>query len=644
MSENYRRNNLDRSSSPYLLQHSGNPIWWQEWRMEVLEHAVAKKKPLLVSVGYATCHWCHVMAAEAFSDQETADFMNESFICIKVDREQRPDIDQYMMQFIQALTGSGGWPLNVFLTPDLRPVHALTYAPARTSGNRNSFLGIARAVADYLQSEGANIRPFSASVDESPATEADTLIEGITSYYDTEAGGFGTSQKFPPHSTLLFMLYSLAIKDDEELKRVATVTLDAMMLRGLNDHLQGGIFRYCVDREWTIPHFEKMLYDQAMALWSYSLGYRVTGNEEYRRMAEKILRSLDECFEKDGLYISAFNADTDHEEGVTYLWEMNELESELGTEDFKRFCQVYDITTDGNFEGRNHLVRKNSVQLTSIEEKLLAIRKKRNQPTHDDKILCGINALTAISLIQAGRFLHRPDLEDKAVGVVKKLLENFWDSTSLGHSFYEGILQRQSFLGDAGTLLLAVTMLYETDESWAGMMNQMSDYVKSFKVDGKWIESEAEDFQKVYASWFDHPVPSSVSLAETALTRVSLLTGMEVTAVTYRRPHHSDFYNINALMANDHFHVYTTKEPASWNDIPANSIQKRGAPETDCYDGTCRLLPVINFIALIGAPARRALERENIKTLEDLSKWSEKEIINLHGMGPGTIPKLKKKL
>ncbi len=549
MPENFRRNNLDRSSSPYLLQHSGNPIWWQEWRREVLDHAAAKNKPMLVSVGYATCHWCHVMAAEAFSDQETADFMNESFICIKVDREQRPDIDQYMMQYLQALTGSGGWPLNVFLTPDLRPVHALTYAPALTAGNRNSFLSVATAVTGYLQSDGVNIRPFSASVEEPPATEADALIEDLTSYFDNDSGGFGTSQKFPPHSTLLFMLYSLAVDDDEELKKMATVTLDAMMLRGLNDHLQGGIFRYCVDRDWTIPHFEKMLYDQAMALWSYSLGYRVTQKEEYRRMAEKILRCLDESFETDGLYISAFNADTDHEEGVTYLWDAKELESELGPEDFKKFCQVYDISAEGNFEGLNHLVRKNSSQLASMEEKLLAIRKKRKQPTHDDKILCGINALTAISLIQAGRSLQRPDLDDKAATVVKKLLVTFWDGTSLGHSLYEGTLQRQSFLADAGALLLAVTMLYETDESWAGLMNVISDYVISFKVDGKWIESEAEDFQKVYASWFDNPVPSSVSLAETALTRAALLTGREVTPVEYRRPHHSDFYNINALIS-----------------------------------------------------------------------------------------------
>ncbi len=193
----WQRNNLDRSSSPYLRQHAGNPIWWQEWKRETLDHAVTENKPLLVSVGYATCHWCHVMAAEAFSDPETASYLNANFISIKVDREQRPDIDQYMMQFIQTQTGSGGWPLNVFLTADLRPVHALTYAPAQGAGGRTSFLGIAQAVIDYLQSNGNSIRPFSASEEEAPQADAEELTESLSEYYDRESGGFGCRSEVP---------------------------------------------------------------------------------------------------------------------------------------------------------------------------------------------------------------------------------------------------------------------------------------------------------------------------------------------------------------------------------------------------------------------------------------------------------------
>ena len=606
----FQRNNLDRASSPYLRQHAGNPVWWQEWSSETLEYAAAENKPLLVSVGYATCHWCHVMAAEAFSDRETADFLNSNFISVKVDREQRPDIDQYLMTFMQAQTGSGGWPLNVFLTHDLKPVHALTYAPARTAGQRYSLLDISRAVTGFLERQAERIVPFNMPEQEAPHSDADRLAENLSEFFDSENGGFGFGQKFPPHSTLLFMLYRMAADgrgadslmetgaeghpggnpDDHALfSEMVTATLDAMMMRGLNDHLQGGIFRYCVDREWTIPHFEKMLYDQAMALWSYSLAFRVTRLERYRGMAEKIVRCLDETFLRDGMYVTAFNADTNHREGATYLWSMTELTALLTPEELDSFSGVYDITERGNFEGLNHLVRKNAGQVEEIEEKLLAVRKQRRQPSCDDKILSGLNALTAAALTQAGRMLDRPEPEAQAATLTWKLLETFWDGTSLAHSSYDGVLQRQGYLSDAAALLMAVSMLYESDPSWGEVMNTMADYVRTFRGDdGRWTESDAGDFQRIYASWFDHPVPSSVSLAETALTRVALLTGGEVVPAGWRRPYHSDFYNINVLLTEDLFYLYTTREPLPWNSIPVNSIQRRGEPETVCYGKTCR--------------------------------------------------------
>lgn len=603
----WERNNLDSSSSPYLRQHAGNPIWWQEWTIETLARAAELNRPLLVSVGYATCHWCHVMAAEAFSDPETARYLNDHFVSIKIDREQRPDIDQFMMNFIQAQTGSGGWPLNVFLTPDLKPVHALTYAPPRTSGNRYSFLYIAEAVIEFMEQRGENIMPFTPSEQEAPPVEAGRLIRDLGEFFDSENGGFGTGQKFPPHSTLLFMLYHLAVDSEERkaklnpdgdrkgesdseavsINGMVTKTLDAMMMRGLNDHLQGGIFRYCVDREWTIPHFEKMLYDQAMSLWTYSLAHRVTGGVHYRTMAEKTAKSLNETFLHEGMYASAFNADTDHQEGATYLWSEDELATLLTADELVRFREVYEISSSGNFEGLNHLTRKNNDRIDDIEEKLLAARLKRSQPTRDDKILSGLNALTAVALIQAGRHLGRPELEAEGVTLVWRLLGTFWDGSSLAHSLFDGVLQRQSFLSDAAAMLLAVTMLYENDPSWGGMMNTMADYVRSFRGDGKWIESDAEDFMKIYASWFDHPVPSAVSLAETALTRVALLTGTDVAPAVQRRPYQSDFYNINVLLTEDLFWLYTTEEPLRWDSIPVNSLQRHGTPESVCHNKTC---------------------------------------------------------
>ncbi|MBE0679241.1 MAG: thioredoxin domain-containing protein, partial [Bacteroidales bacterium] len=341
------------------------------------------------------------------------------------------------------------------------------------------------------------------------------------------------------------------------------------------------------DREWTIPHFEKMLYDQAMALWSYSLAYRVTAREHYRTMAEKIVKSLDETFLHDGMYVSAFNADTDHREGATYLWSEDELAALLTPADFSRFREVYEISSGGNFEGLNHLIRKNNDHIDAIEEKLLAARRQRSQPSRDDKILSGLNALTAVALLQAGRHLGRPDLEARSVTLVWKLLGTFWDGTSLSHSYFDGVLQRQSFLSDAAALLLAITLLYETDESWGETMTSMAEYVRSFREEGKWVESEADDFMKIYASWFDHPVPSAVSTAEMALTRVALLTGGDVTQAFWRRPHQSDFYNINVLLTEDLFHLYTTAEPLPWSAIPVNSLQKRGEPESVCHNKTC---------------------------------------------------------
>lgn len=589
MPDKYTQNNLNISSSPYLRQHAGNPIWWQEWNSETLAYAAAANKPLLVSVGYATCHWCHVMAAEAFSDPETAAYLNANFVNIKVDREQRPDIDQYLMNFIQAQTGSGGWPLNVFLTPGLKPVHALTYAPLRTSGNRYSFLYIAQAVTEFMEQRGDNIMPFTQHEQEAPEADPERLAESLGEYFDRENGGFGAGQKFPPHSTLLFMLYRLSVSPDKLLDEMVTSTLDAMMMRGLHDHLQGGIYRYCVDREWTIPHFEKMLYDQAMALWTYSVAHRVTGGERYRIMAEKIVRCLDDTFTIDGMYASAFNADTDHKEGATYLWSMKELAALLSAEEMERFREVYDVSDTGNFEGLNHLVRKSDRRIDDIEEKLLKARRQRSQPSRDDKILLGLNALTAVALIQAGRQLDRPELAAAAAGLTWRLLETFWDGSSLAHSYYDGVLQQQSYLSDAAAMLLAITMLYEDDHSWGEMMNAMADYVRRFHgSDGRWIESDAGDFMKIYASWFDHPVPSAVSLAETALTRVALLTGADLTPAIYRRPYQSDFYNINVLLTEDLFYLYTTRDPLPWSSIPVNSLQRRGEPETVCYDKVCR--------------------------------------------------------
>jgi len=586
-----KRNNLDRSGSPYLRQHLDNPVWWQEWGGEVLREALRRNKPLFVSVGYSTCHWCHVMAGEAFSDPATAEFLNGNFICVKVDRETRPDIDQYLMRFIQAQTGSGGWPLNVFLTADQRPVFALTYAPATADPGRNlqPLLFIARKVLEYIDAHGETIEPFRLGTETPETVRPDRLVAELLAGHDPLHGGFGMAQKFPPHSTLLYMLYRLSVENQPGLEKACRLTLDAMRRGGLHDHLQGGGFRYCVDRRWTIPHFEKMLYDQAMALWVYALAFRVLGEEAYREMAAGIVRCLEETFALDGLFATAFDADTAHHEGATYVWRIEEIGEVLSADEFAAFAASYHLPEEGNFEGAVHLTRLNDRPMKEIEEKLLARRRRRPQPGRDEKILCGVNALAVCALLQAGRLLGRPDLEAQGTRTLKKLIAVFWNGSRLGHSLAAGKMQEDGFLSDAAALLLAVTMARETDETWAGTMDALAAYMENFRERGRWLEANLADFKPVAASTFDHPAPSAVSLATMALARAAVLKGAAVETLEYLRPLQSDFFNIAVMIGQGLFHQVRSKAAIPWERLPANSIQLRGEPESDCYLGECRL-------------------------------------------------------
>jgi hypothetical protein len=586
-----KRNNLDESASPYLQQHKDNPVWWQEWRGDVIDEAVRLDKPLFVSVGYSTCHWCHVMAAEAFSDPDTADYLNQHFIAIKVDREQRPDVDHFLMDFLTRQNGAGGWPLNAFLTPDLKPIYALTYAPVNPRGQMGGFLDMARQVYAYYQQHAADVPDFTPS-DELPAVaEEDTLIKTLLHHHDPVFGGFGDAPKFPPHSTLLFLLYALCVEENPEARTLCQTTLDAMRRGGLTDHLQGGVFRYCVDRRWTIPHFEKMLYDQAMALWCYSLAYRVLGDETHKTMAEGILNCLEDSFRQDELFMTALDADTEHKEGATYLWRYDELETLLTADDFRRLCSRYEIEKEGNFKGKIHLVRKTDDAPDELEANLLSIRRRRPQPNEDTKILCGHNALTAIALIQAARCLDRPGLRDNAALIIHHLLELFWDGQTLSHSYCNGSLQEQRFLFDAAAMLIALTMLYEDAPAAKSSMEALATYLADFIEGDVWLESRVEDFKSVPASWFDHPIPSGAALAEMAVARYRIVTGRMVNPLSYRHPFQSDFYNIAVMMQNGLFHILTRKQPAGWDHLLPNTIQVRGLPDNDCYRGACRRIP-----------------------------------------------------
>ncbi|HSQ35671.1 MAG TPA: hypothetical protein VLQ89_06745, partial [Candidatus Binatia bacterium] len=477
-------------------------------------------------------------------------------------------------------------------TPDQRPVFALTYAPALEDARRGlrPLLFIAQKVLEYIRVHGAGIEPFRLNAGTPEATSPDTLLPTLLAGHDPLYGGFGTGQKFPPHSTLLYMLYRLSHAGHAGLENACRLTLDAMRRNGLHDHLQGGVFRYCVDRRWTIPHFEKMLYDQAMALWAFALAFRVLGDEAYKEMAVGIVRCLEETFAMDGLLATAFDADTAHHEGATYVWPIAEIQALLSNEEFAAFAASYHLPEKGNFEGAVHLIRLNDRPLKKIEEKLLARRRQRPQPGRDEKILCSVNALAACALLQAGRCLGRPELEAKGAAMVKKLIQVFWNGKRLAHSLANGNVQQESFLSDAAALLLAVTMVRETDETMAGAMDALAVYTENFRENGRWLEANLNDFRPVAASTFDHPIPSAVALATLALARRAVLNNTTVEALEYLQPLQFDFYNVAVLFSQGLFHQVHSRTAIAWERLPANSIQLRGEPESDCYQGECRPL------------------------------------------------------
>lgn len=620
-----KRNMLGESASPYLRQHQDNPVHWQEWSQDLLAEARRLNRPLFISVGYATCHWCHVMSAKAFSDPDTAGLLNAGFICVKIDRELRPDIDRYLMAYLVERSGQGGWPLNAFMTPALSPIYAFTYAESGALAN------IAQQVQTFLAGQADALSVFEPQADEPAPTAEAGLIASLLNWSDPQDGGFGRNAKFPPHTALLFLLYHQAALPNEAAQAFCQQTLDAMQLRGLHDHLQGGVFRYCVDRRWTIPHFEKMLYDQAMVLWTYALAAAVLGCDNYRVMALDTVRCLDESFAAeparpgamfgDTLYVTAHDVDTDHREGAVYLWSWDELRRVLTPVEFDRFAAAYEISPEGNFEGRNHLLRRSNTlcekrsdmaatdesgnatsggrfnsgksacpdesALAAIEAKLLELRRQRPQPQCDDKQLCDLNALTAAALVQAGRLLDRPDLEQRAVRLVRRLLVEFCRGYEVRHALAGGQLQNECYLSDAAALLLAVTMLAESDPSWLAEAAALEPIVRAFHCDGVWMEAQASDFRPIAASWFDHPIPSSVSLAEMALARSVWLQGGEAEALDFRAPYQADFYNVAVMLTQGRFHQITRPQPLPWSALPPNAIQRHGEPATDCYAGVC---------------------------------------------------------
>ncbi|MBD0331357.1 MAG: thioredoxin domain-containing protein [Chitinophagaceae bacterium] len=517
-----KANRLIWESSPYLLQHAHNPVDWYPWGEEAFEKARKEGKPLLVSIGYAACHWCHVMEKESFEDPEVAAIMNEHFVNIKVDKEERPDVDHIYMDAVQAITGSGGWPLNVFITPDRKPFYGGTYFPPRRAFNRASWTEILLAISHAYQQNKSEIEqqadnltshltasnafgissPSSNILDERKIYQA---FENIMKTADKEWGGFGKAPKFPQTFTITFLIrYSHvaqssvhgSTKSVDEALNHALLSLDKMIQGGIYDHVGGGFARYSTDNEWLVPHFEKMLYDNALLVSTLAEAYQLTGDNKYKDTLDETLQFVErEMMHQKGGFFSALDADSEGEEGKFYVWNLEEVKNILG-DDAEMFCRYFDITQKGNWEEKNILRIKTPLKEFAAQNKitedelqkvivrgknvLLQKRNDRIRPQIDDKVLLSWNALMNIAYSNAYAATGNAHYKDVAEKNMRFLLINLKarNNTFL-HSWKNEEAKHPAFLDDYAFLISALLQLSEItgDVSWLKKAKNITETV-----------------------------------------------------------------------------------------------------------------------------------------------------------------------
>lgn len=515
-------NRLAKESSPYLLQHAHNPVDWFPWSEEAFEIAKQQNKPVLVSIGYAACHWCHVMEKESFEDPQVAAIMNERFVNIKVDREERPDVDHIYMDAVQAISGSGGWPLNVFLTPDKKPFYGGTYFPPRRAFNRASWTEVLLSVSgaykernDEIEQQAQNLtehlkmsNAFGINTAQNETVFEEKKIaeacQNILKQADREWGGFGRAPKFPQTLTLNFLLdFSSLYKNGEALEQ-ALLSLNKMARGGICDQIGGGFARYSTDTEWLVPHFEKMLYDNALLVISLSQAYQITNNEFYREVMKETLGFIErELMHGEGGFYSALDADSEGEEGKYYVWEYDEVKGLLEN-DAEWFCRYFDITPKGNWEGKNipwvpvpleAFAEQKDLspdQLKEIikkgKEKLLQQREKRIRPLLDDKVLLGWNALMNTAYIKAYAATGNRHYRTIAEKNMEFLLRVFKaEDGSFYHTWKEGRAKYPAFLDDYANLIAALTELAQATGhfNWLDQAAEITERVLSTFAGGE---------------------------------------------------------------------------------------------------------------------------------------------------------------
>jgi uncharacterized protein YyaL (SSP411 family) len=554
VSNTQHTNRLAGATSPYLLQHQHNPVDWWPWSTEALAEAQRTNRPILLSVGYAACHWCHVMAHESFEDEATARVMNELFVNIKVDREERPDIDQIYMNALHLLGEQGGWPLTMFLTPAGEPVWGGTYFPRESRFGRPAFLDVLREVSRLFKEEpdkiAQNRAALLARLSERARpegkvtiglTELDSAARQAGNMIDATHGGLRGAPKFPQPS-LLELLWRAGVRtNDGQFFELVELSLDRMCEGGIYDHLGGGFSRYSVDERWLVPHFEKMLYDNAQLLELLALAWQRSGNGLFARRARETVEWLArEMTTKEGAFCASLDADSEGEEGKFYVWSYDEVMRALGLEDGEFFAKHYDVTPGGNFEGHNILNRLDRVPRTQEDEerlallraKLMPVRDLRVRPGLDDKVLADWNGLMIASLVNAGAVLDERGWVDMAARAFDFIAREMTRGDRLGHSWREGQLLFPGLASDFAAMIRAALALYEATGE-RGYLDRAVEWQRA--MDAHYADREAGTYfltaddagdliLRPHATT-DDATPNPNAVAAQNLVRLSVLAG-----------------------------------------------------------------------------------------------------------------------
>ncbi|MGE5329519.1 MAG: thioredoxin domain-containing protein [Deltaproteobacteria bacterium] len=553
---NKKPNRLINQKSPYLLQHAYNPVDWHPWSEEAFEKATSRDLPIFLSIGYSTCHWCHVMERESFEDEDVANILNNHFISIKVDREERPDIDNIYMSICQALTGSGGWPLTIIMTPDKKPFFTGTYFPKHSKMGLMGLIDLLSNITDawshskhLLYESGNNIINSINSTNKvkstSPLSENDleNAFSALSMSFDSIYGGFGFAPKFPMPHNLMFLLRYWKKYNNEKALEMVEKTLVSMYYGGIFDHIGFGFSRYSTDRQWLVPHFEKMLYDNALLSIAYSEAFQATGKSLYSDVAEMLFDYiLKNMTSPEGGFYSAEDADSEGEEGKFYLWHKDEIISVLGSSDADYFCSFYDITLNGNFEGKNipNLIRNSrniSVEekkhLDFCRKKLFDYREERIHPYKDDKILTSWNGLMIAALSFGARVLDNDDYLYSAKKAADFIIDNLKDRNGrLLARYRDGESAHRGYIDDYAFFIWGLIELYEASHE-SRYLKHALDFNQQL-LDSFWDKEKgglffySEDSEQLLLrpkDSYDGSIPSGNSVSTLNLLRIARLTG-----------------------------------------------------------------------------------------------------------------------